>query len=57
MFEKRTAMDDARAIYNLGCFYMKGKEGLPQNDAKAIELWHQAAEFGDADAYYSIGMS
>ena len=32
-----------------------GKYGLPQDYAKALELWHRAAELGYAPSYYSIG--
>ena len=48
-------MGDVEAIYNLGCCYSKGKFGLPQDRDKAIELWHQAGELGNALAYYNIG--
>ena len=56
-FEKRLNMDlnDTDAIYNMGCYYARGQLGLPQNQAKALELWHRAGEFGHATAYYSIG--
>jgi len=30
---------------------------LPQNYAKALELWHRAAELGSSDAYYNIGIA
>jgi len=54
-YEKRTEMNDPLGIYNLGCRYALGRLGLPQNVAKALELWHQGAELGNAEAYYSIG--
>jgi len=56
-FEKRLNMDlnDTDAIYNMGCYYARGQLGLPQNQAKALELWHRAGELGHATAYYSIG--
>ena len=52
----KTRMDvgDAEAMYELGCCYSKGKHGLPQDDTKAIDLWHQAGELGCATAYYNI---
>ena len=53
--KKRTELDDAHAIYGLGCFYSKGSNGLPQDHAKALELWHKAAEFSHASALYNIG--
>jgi len=54
-FEKRAAINDARAIHNLGCHYRKAKLGLPQDHVKALELWHRAGELGSAGAYYNIG--
>ena len=30
---------------------------MPQDHAKALELWHQAAELGNAKSYYSIGIA
>jgi len=53
-YEERVEMNDSIAIYNHGCNYAEGRYGLPQNIAKALELWHQAAELGRADAYHSI---
>ena len=50
-------VDDAEAIYNLGCCYSDGMYGLPQDHAKALELWHRAAELGNATSYYSIGVA
>jgi len=56
-YEKRIEMNDPRAIFNLGCRYRDGRLGLPQNRAKAYELWHRAAELGNAEAYYNIGIA
>ena len=54
--KKRVKVDDAAAIYNLGCCYNNGMHGLPQDHAKALELWHRAAELGYAiPSYYNIG--
>ena len=55
--EKRMDMNDSEAIFNLGCFYARGLYGLPQSYAKALKLWHRAAEFGCASAYSCIGIS
>ena len=55
--KKRIEVNDAHAIYSLGCYYSHGSHGLPQDHAKALELWHQAAELGNASSYYSIGNS
>ena len=54
-YKKRIKMDDAVAMYCLGCCYNEGKRGLPQNYAKALEIWHRAAELGGVRAYYNIG--
>ena len=53
--EKRVELDDPIAIYNMGCDYQDGTCGRPQNHAKALELYHRAAELGYAGAYYNIG--
>ena len=53
--KKRIEVDDAEAMHNLGCYYYEGLHGLPQDRAKALELWHQAAELGHANSYSSIG--
>ena len=53
--EKRIKLNDTRAIYNMGCYYAQGQFGLPQDFAKALELWHRAAELGYAESYYHIG--
>jgi len=55
--KRRVEMNDATAIYNHGCNYSEGRYGLPQNDAKALELYHRAAGLGSADAYYGIGIA
>jgi len=54
-YKQRMQMNDARATYNIGCFYANGKFDLPQNRAKALELWHQAGELGCAVANSCIG--
>ena len=56
-YEKRMAVDDAEAIYNMGCDYYIGSHGLPQDGAKAFELWHRAADLGHAEACFNIGNS
>ena len=52
---KRIEAEDSNAMCNLGCDYEEGNYGLPQNYAKAVELWHRAAELGDARACFNIG--
>ena len=53
--KKRMEINDAYAIYGLGCCYDDGRYGIPQDYAKALELWHQAAELGHASSHYNIG--
>ena len=53
--ERLKKLGDALAMYNMGCHYYHGRCGLPQNHAKASELWHRAAELGNVKSYYSIG--
>ena len=55
--EKHMELNDANAIFNLGCFYAHGQRGLPQNYAKALEFYHRAAELGFTNAYYGIGVA
>jgi len=54
-YTKRKELNDSHATFNLGSFYDEGTMGLCQNRAKALELWHRAAELGETDACYSIG--
>jgi len=55
-YEKRIDLhNDVNGIYNLGCYYARGESGLPQNHAKALKLWHIAAELGDSSSCYNIG--
>ena len=55
MTKKRMEVDDAEAIYTLGCCYYNGRRGLPQDLDKALELWHRAGELGSVESYYNIG--
>ena len=52
---KRMEAEDPIAIYNQGNYYRDGRNGLPQDHTKALELWHRAAELGHAEAYSNIG--
>ena len=54
---KRVEAGDAEAIHGLGCDYADGDDGLIQDRAMALELWHRAAKLGNAKSYYSIGIS
>ena len=53
--QKRMENDDAKAIYSIGNWYKDGKYGFVQDYTKALELYHRAAELGDAVAYCNIG--
>ena len=55
--KKRIEVGDARAMYNLGGYYSDGIGGFPQDRAKALELWHRAAELGYVHSYYNIGFA
>ena len=52
---KRMEVDDEKAVTLIGNHYSHGMHGLSRDYAKALELWHQAAELGSAEAYFSIG--
>ena len=54
-YKKRVEAGDAYAMYGLGCFYSGGLHGLPQDDGKALGLWHRAAKLGCAQSHYDIG--
>ena len=54
-YKKRVEMGDAAAMQKVGECYSLGKCGLPQDMTKALELWHQAAELGCAEAYLAVG--
>ena len=49
--KKRMELGDTYAFFTMGCYYSRGYYGLPQNSAKALELWHNAGKF----AYNNIG--
>ena len=53
--KKRIGLGDAVAIHNRACSYGNGIRGFPQDYTKALELWHQSAELGNAESYYNIG--
>jgi len=54
-YKKRAEMNDAYAIYKLGCMYRDGECGLPQDMDEALKLWHRAAKLGSAVSYHNIG--
>ena len=53
--QKRVEVDDAEAIFKLGCNYRDGKFGFPQDYDKAFELFVRAGELGHAKAYCCVG--
>ena len=46
---------DPEAVYAIGIYYREGLRGVKQDYNKALELWHRAAELGNAEAYCNIG--
>ena len=52
---KRVDAGDAEGINNLGFYYSVGMNGLPQDDKKALTLFHRAAELGNITSDYNIG--
>ena len=52
---KRVELNDTMAIFNHGNYCRDGARGFPQDMVKALELWHQAAELGLAEAYHNVG--
>jgi len=53
--QKRVGADDAQAMSFLGGYYYDGSHGLPQDYARALELWHRSAELGCAESMSNIG--
>jgi len=53
--KKRFEVDDAYAVYRIGCCYRNGSHGYPRDYTKALELYHRAAELGYSEAYCNIG--
>jgi len=54
-YKRRVDLNDPEGMNGLASYYANGQYGIPQNHAKALELYRQAAELGCADAYYNIG--
>ena len=55
--EKLMEADHAVACYKLGLYYTLGSMGMPQDFAKARELYLKAGELGCAEGYYNMGYS
>ena len=53
--QKRVGLDDAKAMFHLGCKYSFAEDGFPQ-DYKAFELFVRAGDLGSViKAYCSVG--
>ena len=48
---------NGHAVYRLASYYAQGIKGMPQNHAKANELYLKAGELGCAVAYYNLADS
>ena len=48
---------NAVAFFEMAGIYERGTHGLPQDFAKATELWLKAGELGCAVAYCNLGLS
>ncbi|MBR5709744.1 MAG: rhomboid family intramembrane serine protease [Thermoguttaceae bacterium] len=53
-YKRAVKFDNPVAIYNLGILYRDG-DGVENDDAKAFELFKQAADLGDSDAQSEYG--
>ena len=53
--QKRVELDDAEAIFTLGCNYSFGDDGFPQDVVKSFELFVWAGDLGCTEAYCNIG--
>jgi TPR repeat protein len=53
----RVDVNDAGAMYVLGSYYYHGNFGLPQDQARAMELYARAAELKFSNAHYHLGMN
>ena len=54
--EKRISVGDANAVGLLGFKYSRGESGLPQYFKKVFELYSRAAELGQAEAHFNLGV-
>ena len=48
-------LNDPEGMNGLASYYANGQYGIPQNHAKALELYRRTGELGNAEAYYNIG--
>ena len=54
--QKAAAQGAPPAQRNMGTFYAMGLGGLKKDVNKALELWKKAAEAGDSEAQYALGL-
>ena len=52
---KRVELDDAEAIFTVGCDYRDGQFGFPQDYDKALELFVRAGDLGCNKSYNDVG--
>ena len=52
--KKRIEAEDSIAMYCLGLYHFRGEGGLAQDYTKALKLYNQAGELGNAKAYLNI---
>ena len=55
--KKLIEADNANGYHQLAGCYAMGMMGMPQNVAKANELWLKAGELGCHEAYHNLGYS
>jgi TPR repeat protein len=55
-FSKSADLGYPAAQRSLGLFYIQGLGGLPEDEIKALRLFKQAADQGNSDAIYWIGV-
>jgi TPR repeat protein len=53
-WQREAEKGDADAQYNLAYLYENGLEGLPKDEAKALELYQQAADKGHSAAQSNL---
>lgn len=56
-YRKRMELSDCNAIFDLGCFYRDGWHGFTQDNDKAFEYYHRAAELGCSEAVTNVAVA
>jgi TPR repeat protein len=56
LYEMAAIKGHAKAMYNMGVFYVHGMGGLERNNRMARKYFNQAAELGQEDAIKALGM-